>query len=196
VTGYASRVPRRASLASFDEATDDEIVVACLDGNERAWDALIDRYGGYIYAVAQRAFRLDDLAASEVFQDVCVRVYDGLGKYSGKGELRSWIRAVTLSACREYFRQASRRKDPVVEPDPGPDVEAVETSLDVRRLLRALGDPCRTTLELYFFADLTQADVAKRLKVAPGTIAARLSRCVGRLRAALQEERGRPASRG
>lgn len=186
---------RRAAPSDPKDASDDEVVAACLAGSERAWDALIDRYGHYIYAVAQRAFGLDPGATAEVFQDVCVRMYDGLRGYSGRGELKAWIRAVTLSAGREYLRQAGRRRDLPVDPDLSPGLEAVEAMLDVRRALRALGEPCRTTIELHFFEDLTQAEVAKRLSVAPGTVAARLSRCVRRLRDSLQEPMGPEASR-
>jgi RNA polymerase sigma-70 factor (ECF subfamily) len=97
------------------------------------------------------------------------------------------IRAVTLSACREHLRQAGRRKDVTVEPVEEGVLDEVDALLDVRRAVVALGEPCRTTIELHFYEDLTQAQVAERLHVAPGTIAARLSRCVRRLRTMLQE---------
>jgi RNA polymerase sigma factor (sigma-70 family) len=102
---------------------------------------------------------------------------------------------VTLSACREYLRRSARHHDVDTEPSPGPDLGDLESALDVRRAVTALGEPCRGTLELHFFEDLTQAEVAKRLGSPPGTIAARVSRCLNRLRDALQEHPAARASR-
>jgi RNA polymerase sigma factor (sigma-70 family) len=176
--------------------SDAEVVAACLAGDGRAWDTLIDRYAAYIYAVALRAFGLSADAAEEVFQDVCVRLYDGLHGYSGRGEFRAWLRAVVLSACREHLRREKRRPVETVEPDEADRIEALETALAVRTAVTALGEPCSTTISLHFFADLTQAEVATRLGVPPGTVAARVSRCLRRLRDSLQERAPRAASRG
>lgn len=174
--------------------SDDRIVARCLRGDEAAWRDLVERYSAYIYAIAVRAYRLDPAAADEVFQDVWVRLYDGLPGYSGRGDFRSWLRAVVLSACREFLRQASR---PRAGEDPGgdgADLDRIEAALDVRSAVWALGEPCRTTIGMYFYRDLTQAEVARSLGVPAGTVAARLSRCLRRLREALQEEPGVPPS--
>lgn len=177
--------------------TDADIVAACLRGDERAWDALIDRYAAYIYAVAIRAFGFGPQAAEEVFQDVCVRIYDGLAGFSGRSEFRAWLRAVVVSACREHLRREGRRALEPADPREEEDViELLETALIVRSAVTALGEPCATTVALHYFGDMTQAEVASRLGVPSGTVAARLSRCLRRLRDSLQEPAGRPASRG
>jgi RNA polymerase sigma factor (sigma-70 family) len=188
--------PRRLGRPEIASESDAEIVAACLRGEERAWDALIDRYAAYIYAIALRAFALPAQAAEEVFQDVCVRVYDGLAGFSGRGEFRSWLRAVVVSACREHLRREGRRRPDAVEPQEDDGIDALETALVVRTAVSALGEPCATTVSLHFFGGMTQAEVALRLGVPSGTVAARLSRCLRRLRDTLQEPAGRPASRG
>ncbi|MGH2795622.1 MAG: RNA polymerase sigma factor [Actinomycetota bacterium] len=185
--------------AGLDAAATDEVLVAgCLAGDERAWAALILRYAGYIHAVASRAFGLGPSAADEVFQDVCVRLYDGLAGYAGRSEFRPWLRAVSVSACREYLRREARQAERAGSPpdqEPAAELDELEIALDVRAAVDALGDPCRMTIGLYFFRGLTQAQVAKRLRVPAGTVAARLSRCLKRLRGSLQESGLDPASR-
>lgn len=176
--------------------TDADIVAACVRGDERAWDGLIDRYAAYIYAVAIRAFALGPQAAEEVFQDVCVRLYDGLAGFSGRGEFRAWLRAVVVSACRDHLRKEGKRELETADPREDDTIGALETALVVRSAVAALGEPCATTVALHFFGDLTQAEVASRLGVPSGTVAARISRCLRRLRDSLQEPAGRPASRG
>ncbi len=175
----------------LQDATDPALVAACLLGDEAAWRELIRRYGAYVYGVAARAYRLTGVAADEVFQDACVRIYDGLAGYTGSGPLRAWVRQVTLSACREHFRQAQRRRNlDVVEEEAAAELPGLEEALDVREAVAGLGEPCRSTIALYFWEDLTQSEVAKRLEVPEGTVAARVSRCLRRLRGRLQESGG------
>ena len=197
---YPTRMAKRRAgvLAAAGRATDEQLVVACLEGDDRAWTELIDRYAAYIYAIASRAFALDPAAADEVFQDVCVRVYEGLAGFSGRGEFRSWLRAVVLSAAREYLRREARRPDGAPADDQATEaaIAELEEALDVRSAVTALGEPCSGTIRLYFFRSLTQAEVASALGVPPGTVAARLSRCLKRLREALQEPDPPRASRG
>lgn len=193
-------MPRRqtASRADPGAAGDEELVAACLAGDENAWAELIARYAAYIYAIATRAFGLSGVAADEVFQDACIRVYEGLGGFSGRGEFRSWLRAVVLSAAREHLRREGRRPEVGPQDDQGTEaaIQELETALDVRAAVSALGDPCRRTIALYFFRGLTQAEVANSLAVPAGTVAARLSRCLKRLRDALQESGSSGPSRG
>lgn len=193
---YPTRMPRGRRVAGAAYDTDADIVAACLRGDERAWDALIDRYAAYIYAVGIRAFGLSPQAAEEVFQDVCIRLYDGLAGFAGRGEFRAWLRAVIVSAGRDYLRKEGKRGLETAEPREDDAISALETALVVRSAVAALGEPCATTVSLHFFGDLTQAEVASRLGVPSGTVAARISRCLRRLRDSLQEPAGRPASRG
>jgi RNA polymerase sigma-70 factor (ECF subfamily) len=190
--------PRNRPADLDSSATDEALVAACLAGDERAWAALIGRYAGYIHAVASRGFGFGPSAADEIFQDVCVRLYDGLAGYAGRSEFRPWLRAVCVSACREHLRRLARDAERSGSPpdrEPAAELDELEVALDLRAAVDDLGDPCRTTIGLYFFRGLTQAQVAKRLRVPAGTVAARLSRCLKRLRGALQESGPDPASR-
>jgi RNA polymerase sigma-70 factor (ECF subfamily) len=193
-------MPRRRTATPLDRssASDEGLVAACLAGDDRSWTELIARYAAYIYAIASRAFGLTAGAADEVFQDACIRIYEGLRGYSGRGEFRSWLRAVVLSAAREHLRKEGRRHEIDTQDDPGTEaaIQELETALDVRAAVSALGDPCRRTIALYFFRGLTQAEVATSLAVPAGTVAARLSRCLKRLRDALQESGSSEPSRG
>lgn len=197
---YPTAMPRRRTATHPERsvASDEELVAACLAGDDRSWAELIPRYGGYIYAIATRAFGLGTGAAEEVFQDVCVRLYEGLPGFSGRGEFRSWLRAVVLSAAREHLRREARRPEAGRADDTGSEAELheLEMALDLRAAVSALGEPCSETIGLYFFRNLTQAEVARSLGVPAGTVAARLSRCLRRLRDALQESDPSGASRG
>jgi len=172
------------------DVSDEDLAKRCRDGDEVAWDELLRRYGAYLHAVPRRAFGYSGEVLDEVFQDTCIRIYRGLHNFDGSGSLRSWLRAVVLSACREQARGTAVPPSPIEDLDSAvaPLVDEVELALDLRRAVDGLGSACRDTVRLYFFAQLTQQEVAARLGVPPGTIAARLSRCLRRLRSQMQED--------
>ena len=49
--------------------TDRELLMACREGDESSWEALVDRYQRLIYAIPRRAGLSED-QAGEVFQEV------------------------------------------------------------------------------------------------------------------------------
>lgn len=191
------------SLRSFPWAVvdvggaDDDLVRGCLHGDADAWAELISRYGGYVYAVAIRAYRLPRDSADDVFQDVWVRIYDGLTGYRGDGNLRAWIRSLTFSACADHVRCSKRDGSARTLDGTGGVAEILEDldqALDVRMAVTRLSDACRSAIEMAFLDDLTQAEMARRLGVPEGTVAARVSRCLRRLRDDLQGNDGPAAS--
>ena len=53
----------------MDPASDADLVARCLANEQGAWDALVDRYARYVYAIAARAYRLDPTDAETPFAD-------------------------------------------------------------------------------------------------------------------------------
>jgi hypothetical protein len=56
-----------------DAAADAELVARCRTGEQAAWEALVDRYARYVYAIATRVYRLGPEDADDVFQEVFTR---------------------------------------------------------------------------------------------------------------------------
>jgi DNA-directed RNA polymerase specialized sigma24 family protein len=61
------------------EPTDAELVAGCRHGDPRAWNALVERFSRYVFAIATQAFRLSEHDAEDVFQDVFAKTYERLG---------------------------------------------------------------------------------------------------------------------
>ena len=67
--------------------TDAQLVAACREGREEAWNELVERFSRYVYAITQ-AFRLAPPDADDVFQDVFTRVYERLDTLRSDDALR------------------------------------------------------------------------------------------------------------
>jgi RNA polymerase sigma factor (sigma-70 family) len=171
----------------MDTMSDSALVAACLAGEQRAWNELVERFSRYVYAIATQAFRLGPTDAEDVFQEVFARVYDRLGTLRDPSALRPWIGQLTRRECIDRFRTASREM-PVEElPEEIEDgLDRLEEAFDVRLELAALSQECQDVLDRFFCQDESYRTIGEALDLPAGTIASRISRCLGRLRERLE----------
>ena len=69
-------------------------------------------------------------------------------------------------------------------------LERLDEALTVRHALAALPEHCQDILDRFFARDQTYEVIGAELAIPSGTIASRISRCLGKLRAALTEGSG------
>jgi RNA polymerase sigma factor (sigma-70 family) len=172
---------------SLTAATDAQLVARCRAGEREAWEELVNRFARYVNAIATRGFRLDPTDAEEVFQDVFARVYERLDSLRDDEAVRPWIAQLTRRLCVDRLR-AGDREQPAesVEPAGVDDTLAtLDEALAVRQALEQLSAPCREILDRFFCRDESYAAIGAGLDLPPGTVASRISRCLGRLREAM-----------
>ena len=170
------------------EVTDAQLVERCRAGEAAAWNELVERFSRYVYAIAVRAFRLSEHDAEDVFQDVFARTYERLDSLRDDAAIRPWIAQLTRNACIDRLR-AGGREEPTAEPFEWANdaaIEQLDEALTVQEGLHALSPNCREVLDRFFARDESYRTIAEALGLPPGTIASRISRCLGKLRAELE----------
>ena len=65
-------------------------------------------------------------------------------------------------------------------------IEQLDDALAVHEGLRALSGDCREILDRFFARDESYRSIGEALELPAGTIASRISRCLGKLRAQLE----------
>lgn len=175
------------------------MIAACLAGDAAAWDALITRYQGFIFALALR-YGLSAADADDLFQDVSIKLYRHLGELREVRRLSGWLAAV----IRQEVWGRWRRREVVLlgdlseveqswadwgaGPDPEQEVLALERENLVRISLDSLGEECRRLLALLYGPEATgYAEAAERLGMPLGSVGPRRARCLARLRKKLEE---------
>lgn len=167
------------------------LVTACLEGNEQAWEALLERYGRLLYTITLR-FGFPPLVADEIYQEICLTLLQKLDTLQDRQRLRAWLVTVTRRVCLQYLRQ----KDQTLSIDT-PEAEQLSSeTLDqqllqveqqdlVRLALTRLEERCRYLLEMLFFepTQLSYEDLAAKLNMAVGSIGPSRARCLEKLRA-------------
>ncbi len=191
--------PQRSyELEATEPLSDEELVRACLEGDQDAWNALIDKYRNLIFSIpCKKQFSPED--AAEIFQEVCVRLLWALPHIRQPRTLAAWLIRVTSNECVQWRRKQSRRRNLPAEEErfyagPGSDLtESVVGDLEREQMLReaiaSLANRCRELVEMLFFTipPVPYEQVAKRLGLAKGSIGFIRGRCLKRLRRLLNE---------
>lgn len=157
---------------------DDALLVeACLDGQQWAWDAVVDRYSRLVYAITLR-YRLLPEDAAEVFQNVWLDLFRDLPNLRDAKALRSWLVTATLRRSLLHKRRGQKavlriEDRAVVASDDAPDPldvhERAERARQVGFALRGLPDRCRELVEMLFFFEhppIPYEEAARRLGLA------------------------------
>ena len=173
-----------------DEAAAD-LVFRARAGDPQAWDALVERFGGRVRAVA-RSYRLGKADADDVFQVTWLRLVSNLDRIRDPRRVGAWLVTTASHECLRLLRRAGRQA-------PGDDdweESLVDDGLDVdagllvgereRALWEAMGmlsAGCQRLLRL-LAADPSPSylEVAAVLDMPIGSIGPTRRRCLTRLR--------------
>ena len=168
--------------------TDAQLVERCRAGDPAAWNELVERFSRYVYAIAVRAYRLSEHDAEDVFQEVFAKTFERLDSLREDAAIRPWIAQLTRNACVDRLR-AGAREQPSDEPraeELDAAIEQLDEALDVHEGLQALSPNCREILDRFFSRDESYRVIGEALDLPAGTIASRISRCLGKLREKLE----------
>jgi RNA polymerase sigma factor (sigma-70 family) len=191
-----SRLP--AILRGPDRTwSDGRLIQGCLNGNEQAWAALIQKYKNLIYSIPMK-YGASPEDAADIFQAVCLELFSELPRLRKTEAFRSWLITVTAHQAFHWKRKVRRRAEDELTPleeetlgaDPSPDlIEQVEREQILREAVARLPQRCQEIVQLLFYQQPQPSyrEVAARLGLATGSIGFIRGRCLTRLQRLLQE---------
>ncbi|HVF89295.1 MAG TPA: sigma-70 family RNA polymerase sigma factor [Blastocatellia bacterium] len=185
--------------------SDPELIAACLDGNHQAWETLLARYQRLIYSIPLKSrLSLDD--AADIFQSVCLKLYEKLDTLRNHERISSWLITTTT---RESWRVSARqrREQYSVSSDeddspgplgeiaaPGPladeEREALERQQIIREGVEALPGRCRELITMLFYHkdEMSYAEIARRMNMPVPSVGPTRARCLEKLKKLLQDK--------
>ena len=185
------QVPKEAS------AEDERLVQACLEGDEKAWNRLIDKYKRLIYSVPVK-YGLSPDDAGDIFQNVCVDLFTNLSKLRKIESIRSWLITVATHKC--FHHKKHQRSDvelDAMEQEVAQDIAAapplvmqeIQEEQVVRDAIQKLTPRCAELVRMLFFEQppVPYNEVAQKLGLATGSIGFIRGRCLSRLQKILGE---------
>jgi RNA polymerase sigma-70 factor, ECF subfamily len=168
-----------------DRELSTKIIESCRLGNQDAFRALYDIYKDRVYSISLYFFRGDAVLASDVTQQVFLKLMTSIGQFRGDAEFSTWLYRLVVNACMDTAR--SRKSDPVssdrarMEAFAAPDSQEedyarAQMASSVRAAVAALPPKFRIAVLLRYFDDLSYEQMSKALHCSMGTVASRLSR--------------------
>src|SRR5919109_3675307 len=168
--------------------SDAALVSRCRTGDESAWAELVNRFSRYVYAIATQGFGLRAEDAEDVFQEVFARTFQHLERLRDDEAIRPWIGQLTRRLCIDRIRAEAREE--LSDEEPADEAEEtiaqLDESLAVHEAMGALPEHCSEILDRFFARDESYHTIASELSIPSGTIASRISRCLGKLREVLE----------
>ena len=180
--------------------SDDDIsslVKRASNGDQAAWDALVDRYTNLLWSVA-RGYRLERADAADVIQVAWLRLVEHLPRLRDPERVGAWLATTVRRECLQVIATRKRRGGPVEDdiltglPDDSAPVDAKLLAEERDRALwqafAAMPERCQRLLRI-LMADPPPSyhDVAETLTMPVGSIGPTRARCLDRLRALLDD---------
>jgi RNA polymerase sigma-70 factor, ECF subfamily len=197
-------VPVEADVSARPEPAephgDDELIRELRAGEEQAYETLIARFQQPVYNLAFRLLN-DTGDASDVVQEVFLKVFRNVGHFRRQSSLKTWIYRITVNEAhnqrRWFFRHRSRevgfddepeqfrsRAVPDSERSPFDHVFDREKHVLIENALARINPLFRETVVLRDIEDLSYEEIAEVLQISLGTVKSRIMRG----RAALRDE--------
>lgn len=182
----------RVEEATLGDRTASELVSWAAEGDQAAWDALVDRYAGLVWSVA-RAHRLAHPDVADVVQTTWLRLVENLDRIRQPERVGAWLASTTRHECLRVVRRSTRERPTQFAYD-APWTSSTEPSAEATALERAgsrlilealdeLSERCRSLLRMLAATPQpSYADVAGVLDIPVGSIGPTRARCLDRFR--------------
>ena len=123
--------------------------------------------------------------AEDIMQEVFVRLLRARPEFADREHAKAWLLRVAANCANDWFRAPWRRREgPLTDSLPAPEHEdggVVEAVL-------ALPAKYRTAVHLYYYEELSVAEIAKITGKSESAVKSRLFRARAMLREALKED--------
>ena len=189
-------------MAKLTALTDDKLVSLYADGNNEAFDTLLNRHQNRVFTYILRIVK-DSEVANDIFQDTFVKAITTIkqNRYSEVGKFAAWITRIAHNLIIDYYRQ--ERSENLQSCDlPDLDIlnrkdlseETIEDKLvthqihnDIKRLVKALPELQREVLVMRYYHDMSFKEIADATNVSINTALGRMRYAILNMRRIAEE---------
>lgn len=176
---------------------DERALLDALSSDPRAFSTLYDRHASVVYGLALAVLR-DASEAEDLTQEVFVSLYDHESYDPARGPFAAYLISVTRSRAIDRLRRGGRHlrllrqwhESGITSAEmqtPHQTTAARQLAERVRRALRDLSEREREVLELSYYRDMTQVEIAEHLGAPLGSVKSWARRALLRLQGNLKD---------
>ena len=174
---------QRAVMA--EPIIDDRVIEACREGDREAFRLLFEAYKDKVFSIAVYSFGGDEAAASDVSQQIFLKLMTAIGQFRGDSAFTTWLYRLVANACIDEQRKR-RRFLPFGESVPMSKIEErkpqekryarLEVADSVQAAIKELTPKLRLPILLKYVEGLSYEEIATVMGCSKGTVASRLNR--------------------
>ncbi len=180
------------------EMSDEQLALLYIDGDNRAFDLLLQRNQSKLYSYIIFVVRDRDIA-DDIFQETFVKVITKLHqrKYATTGKFSAWLMRIAHNIIMDWYRE--QRAGHIVEPTADNDLsnlsgqQVMDSNIeghfvndqilcDVKRMMNMLPPTQREVVFMRFYQDLSFKEIAELTNVSINTALGRMRYAVLNLR--------------
>ncbi|MCF0192083.1 MAG: sigma-70 family RNA polymerase sigma factor [Prevotella sp.] len=174
---------------SLEKMTNEELALSYSNGNNNAFDFLLERVKGDIFSYILVVVRNKELA-EDIFQDTFIKIIMKLqeGRYSDNGKFLSWAIRIAHNAILDLFRK--QKSQNIFDPNYGDDMSRFSQSVfdhpkeqfivnkqvlkDAKNLMMQLPESQREVVYMRCFQDISFKEIAEITGVSINTALGRM----------------------
>lgn len=181
---------------------DDSVLITLYrNGNEAAFNLLVDRYHSKVYTTIFLIVKDQDVA-EDLLQDVFVKVLHTLNsdKYNEEGKFQPWVMRIAHNLAIDYFRKAKRYPTILLEDgsnlfnslnfaeDSSEEQRIKEETLAyVRNLIDELPEAQKEVVILRHYLDMSFQEIAEQTGVSINTALGRMRYALNHIRKKMKQ---------
>ena len=180
-------------MSTFESMSDEQLALAYIDGNNRAFDELLTRNQDKIFSYIMYVVKDEDLA-NDLFQETFLKV---ITKLQNTGKFSWWLTRIAHNVVIDHYRAqknnriveapkendlSNLRSDSVFDVNRENELTNEQILKDVKRLMENLPEQQRDVVYMRFYQELSFKEIAKLTNVSINT-------SLGRMRYALMNLR-------
>ncbi len=178
--------------------SDAELLQRYRQGDEKAFEEIVNRYKNPLYAFLRRFVNRQDIV-EDVFQETFLQLYSSRDSFDAERPLRPWLFTIAANKAKDALRKIQRQSsmsmgtladagelslDEVVniltsyETTPESEISKEETARRVRQIISEMPENLRGILILAYFEQFSYKHMAEILSIPIGTVKSRLHTAV------------------
>jgi RNA polymerase sigma-70 factor (ECF subfamily) len=164
------------------------IIQRCLQGDELAWNTIVQQYRRKVFNVAYKFVGRHE-EAEDLTQDIFIKIFKSLGTFDRRANFQTWLISVSRNLCIDHYRSVRQERQAIdhqIDPnelspvahEPGPiaAIEQQDRVLLLREALAALPESLRKAVLMRDIQELTYQEIADKLHLPEGTVKSRINR--------------------
>ncbi|MBC8164861.1 MAG: sigma-70 family RNA polymerase sigma factor [Bryobacteraceae bacterium] len=162
-----------------------ETIESCRRGDRNAFRIIYESHKDSVYSIALYFFHGDAVTASDVTQQVFLKLMTDFRQFRGDSAFSTWLYRLVVNTCIDTARRLNGRTVSVemhvleafaIHGTQEDDAAHSQIARSVQAAVSALPETFRLAILLRYFEELSYEEMAKVLNCSVGTVSSRLSR--------------------